>query len=154
MINAHWLKGSVGWLGVCVQTLPCFVSFSSGLSFWIRPVWCFSPACRWVTSEHRASYIFCMPLCLHERTTLYFIAEATHLWSFRDTPGCGLLFLNVTLSWSLMLNSEKESRRVMILIQKQTDKKKQSSKLSKGSNSFTLATLLFSWRKFLLSWWQ
>lgn len=52
---------------------PCLASPMSGLSFLIRPVWCFSCERRWVTSQHRASYVCCMLRSLQE--------EASFLWN-------------------------------------------------------------------------
>lgn len=43
----------------------------SGLSFLIRPVWCFSSEWRRVTSQCKASYVCCMLLSLQEDGTFH-----------------------------------------------------------------------------------
>lgn len=52
---------------VCAS--PCLESLMSGLSFLIRPVWCFSSEWRRVTSQCKASYVCCMLLSLQEDGT-------------------------------------------------------------------------------------
>lgn len=128
-------------LCVCVYvcTSPCFVSFKSGLSFRIRPAWCFSPVWRWLTSEHRDSYNFCTLLCLHAGTTLYFNTDVIHLWLFEDSPGCGIQILTV------IVNSENETWRVMSKI----------NWWNIQQTAWRVKQLYVSnklWRKFRLSW--
>lgn len=54
---------------VSVCASPCLESLMSGLSFLIRPVWCFSSEWRRVTSQCKASYVCCMLLSLQEDGT-------------------------------------------------------------------------------------
>lgn len=56
---------------LCACVSPCLGSLMSGLSFLIRPVWCFSSEWRRVTSQCKASYVCCMLLSLQEDGTFH-----------------------------------------------------------------------------------
>lgn len=64
----------------CRCASPCRVSLISGLSFLIRPVWCFSSEWRRPTSEHRALYVCCMLFSLHNKQSISLKCKFPQSW--------------------------------------------------------------------------